>query len=346
MIYDQPPTPPTPGVPVFQSPAYEPPRKKHSLWQILSSIMLVMSILANCFLVLAIIGMAAVFASSKTSGNVVESTLVKGSRHQKIAAISIEGLIDGAMSDWVAIQLEAAEKDPAVRGLIVRIVSPGGSVSASDQIHYAISRYKERTGQPVLAFMQSVAASGGYYSAVACDEIMAEPTVITGSIGVIMSHLVVKELLEEKLGITPVVIKSGLRKDWPSMFQETTEEQRQYLDEKLIQPTYERFVQLVVEGRGHKLTEPELRKLADGSIYTAPEALTKKLIDQIGYFEQAVGVIADKAGLSDPTVVEYNQKLSVMSMLGVEAKSGLTIDSALLEKLLVPQLMYLWDGKR
>ena len=194
--------------------------------------------------------------------------------------------------------------------------------------------------------MQSIAASGEYYSAVACDEIMAEPTGITGSIGVIMSHLVVKDMLEQKLGITPVVIKSGPRKDWPSMFSDTTDEQRQYLDEKLIQPSYERFVQLVLEGRGHKLTETEVRKLADGSIYTAPEALTKKLIDQIGYFEQAVQMIADKAGLSDPTVVEYSQKLSVMSMLGVEAKTGLQLDSALLEKMLVPQLMYMWDGNR
>lgn len=346
MDYEQPPTPPMSGMPVFQSPAYEPPRKKHSLWQILSSVMLVISILANCFLLLAIIAMVAVMASSKTAGNVIESTLVDGSRHQKIAAISIVGIIDEAMSNWVAMQLEAAERDPSVKGLIIRIVSPGGSVASSDRIHYAISRYKERTGLPVLAFMQSIAASGGYYSAVACDEIMAEPTVITGSIGVIMSHLVVKDLLEQKLGITPVVIKSGLRKDWPSMFNETTDEQRQYLDEKLIQPSYERFVQLVLEGRGHKLTETEVRKLADGSIYTAPEALTKKLIDQIGYFEQAVQVIADKTGLSDPTVVEYSQKLSVMSMLGVEAKTGLQIDSALLEKMLVPQLMYMWDGNR
>ena len=108
MDYEQPPTPPMSGTPVFQSPAYEPPRKKHSLWRILSSVMLIMSILANCFLLLAIIAMAAVIASSKTAGNVVETTLVDGSRHQKIAAISIEGIIDGAMSDWVATQLEAA----------------------------------------------------------------------------------------------------------------------------------------------------------------------------------------------------------------------------------------------
>jgi len=84
---------------------------------------------------------------------------------------------------------------------MIRIVSPGGEVSSSDQIHYYISRFKQRTGKPVLAFMQSVAASGGYYSAVACDQIIAEPTVITGSIGVIMNHLVIQDLLEQKLGV-------------------------------------------------------------------------------------------------------------------------------------------------
>ena len=140
------------------------------------------------------------------------------------------------MSDWVRRQIDKAEADDNVRALIVRIVSPGGAVSSSDQIHHYINRFKNRTGKPVLGFMQSVAASGGYYSAVACDEIMAEPTVITGSIGVIMNYMVVKELLEEKLGINPVTIKSGKHKDWPSMFNETTDEQKQYLNEKTHHP--------------------------------------------------------------------------------------------------------------
>lgn len=340
MDYDRAGTPPQ-----FQSPSYE-PRPKTSIWRILSSVMLVMSILANGFLLLAIIAMGAVMTSSTSSESLMEKTLVSGSRHQKIAAIRIEGIIDSRMSDWVSRQLEAAGSDPSVQGIIVRIISPGGGVSSSDQIHYAISRYKERTGQPVLAFMQSMAASGGYYAAVACDEIMAEPTVITGSIGVMMNHWVVKELLQEKLGITPVVLKSGERKDWPSMFSDTTDEQKLYLNERLVQPAYERFVQLVTDGRKDKLSEQEVRRLADGGIYTAPEALTCKLIDQIGYFEQAVKTISERANVSGPTVVEYSEKFSMLSVLGAEAKTGLTIDAELFDKLLTPQLMYLWDGRR
>lgn len=342
----QPTTPPASPAPVFQSPAYEPP-KKIGLWRVLSTVMLIMSILANGALVLAIIAMAVMMNTrSKTHSNIAETVLVAGSRHQKIVAIRIEGVIDSRMSSWVETQLDVAENDPTVRGVIVRIISPGGGVASSDQIHYAISRYKERTGNPVLAFMQSVAASGGYYAAVACDEIMAEPTTLTGSIGVIMNHLVVKDLLEEKLGITPVVIKSGRRKDWPSIFSDTTEEQRQYLDDRIVRPAYERFVQLVAEGRQDKLSESEVRVLADGSIFTAPDALTQKLIDQIGYFEQAVSVISGLAHVAGPTVVEYNEKFSMFSFLGAEANHGLRIDAALLEKALIPQLMYLWDGRR
>lgn len=115
--------------------------------------------------------------------------------------------------------------------------------------------------------MQGIAASGGYYTSVACDKIIAEPTTITGSIGVISLYLVVQELLEHKLGILPVVIKAGAKKDWPSYFQAPSEEQLQYLQNKLVNPAYERFVQIVAEGRNATLTESQVRQLADGSIF-------------------------------------------------------------------------------
>lgn len=333
------------AAPVFQSPDYEPKQPKRGVWRILSVVLLVLSILANGFLLIAMIAMGAAMFASQSGDTLIETVVADGDR-QKIAVISIEGIIDGTMTDWVEMQLEAAENDPMVKGLIVKIASPGGGVASSDQIHYAIGRYKERTGQPVLGFMQSIATSGGYYSAVACDSIMAEPTVITGSIGVIMSHLVIKDLLEQKLGINPVVIKSGERKDWPSLFSETTDEQRRYLDEKVIQPAYERFVQLVTEGRKEKLSEGQVRMLADGGVFSADEALDNQLIDEIGYFDAAVEAIGKMAGLSDPTVIEYSEELSVWSMLGAESKTGLSLNTELLDKLLTPQVMYLWDGRR
>lgn len=345
----QPQTPPVTNIPDFSSSVYDPyPKNKRSGWKVFWGIVLVLSILANGVMLLAMLGMSVIVAGAGTGKDdgVIEKVLIEGERTKKIAVINIEGVIEGEMSQWVKEQIETAENDNNVRALIVRIVSPGGAVSSSDQIHYYISRFKERTNKPVLAFMQSIAASGGYYSAVACDEIMAEPTVITGSIGVIMNHLVIKGLLEEKLGINPVTIKSGPRKDWPSMFNETTEEEKQYLSEKVITPAYDRFVELVHQGRKEVLSADQIRELADGSIYTAPEAVDNKLIDTLGYFDQAVNRAEEMAQISNAKVVSYEEVFSFWSLMGAQSKSKLNLESEVLEKLAAPRLLYLWDGKR
>ncbi|MFC1738678.1 S49 family peptidase, partial [Planctomycetota bacterium] len=187
-----------------------------------------------------------------------------------------------------------------------------------------------------------VAASGGYYASVSCDRIVAEPTAITGSIGVIMSHFVLQDLLENKLGIEPVVIKSGPKKDWPSYFQPLTEEQRQYLNEKLITPAYERFVDIVADGRS-SLTTEDIKRLADGSIYGAQQALDEKMIDKVGYFEQAKKEVLSLAGISEARVVEYRKPLSLSSFLALKSKTGLKLDRAALHEMCMPQVLYLWD---
>jgi protease-4 len=322
--------------------------KKTSGWRIFLNVLLGLSIITNAilFLILLGIGVAAVTAE-KFAGKTefLENTLVDGPHTKKIAVVNLYGIIQDGVSEEVRLQLKAAAEDDSVKGVILRIASPGGTVSSSDQIHYYVGNLRQQTGKPVVAFMQTIAASGGYYSAVACDRIVAEPTVITGSIGVIMNHLVIKDLLELKLGIQPEVLKSGPKKDWPSMYAPMTEEQKQYLNEKLITPAYERFVNLVSEGRKHVLTPERVRLLADGSIYPADEALENGLIDEIGYFETAVAAAEKLADISDARVVEYQRPLSWLSAMG--AKSPIpVVDSKMLEKLLVPQLMYLWDGTK
>ncbi len=343
-------TPPVVNIPDFSNAVYDPypKKKKGSGWKIFFTIVLVLSILANGFMLLGMIGMGAVLAGSGASADdgIIEKVLVDGDRSNKIAVINIEGVINGEMSQWVQKQLKTAEDDSHVKALIVRIVSPGGGVSSSDQIHYYISRFKEHTNKPVLAFMQSIAASGGYYSAVACDEIMAEPTVITGSIGVIMNHLVIKGLLEEKLGINPVTIKSGPRKDWPSMFNETTDEEKQYLMDRVITPAYDRFVELVYEGRKDVLSADQVRELADGSIYTAQQALDNKLIDAVGYLDDAIYRAEQMAQISGAKVVTYEEVFSFWSMMGAQSKNPINIESEILEKIAAPRILYLWDGKR
>jgi len=346
----QPQTPPVYNIPDFSSAVYDPypKKKKGSGWKIFWGIVLVLSILANGFMLLAMVGMGAVLAGGGRAADqgLVEKVLIDGHRGNKIAVINVQGLIDGKMSEWVHKQVKMAEHDASVKALIVRIDSPGGGVSSSDQIHYYINRFKKHTGKPVLAFMQSIAASGGYYSAVACDEIMAEPTVITGSIGVIMNHLVIKDLLEQKLGINPVTLKSGERKDWPSMFNETTDEEKQYLMNQVITPAYDRFVELVAEGRKNVMTEEQIRELADGSIYTAQQAADNKLIDVIGYFDEAVYRAQKMANISNARVVTYEELFSFWSLMRAQSYANINLETEILEKIAAPRILYLWDGKR
>ena len=252
-------------------------------------------------------------------------------------------MIDSRNADQVIEQIRAARNDKAVKALILRVFSPGGMVSSSDQIYREILKYRTETNKPVVAFMQSVAASGGYYASVACDEIIAEPTVITGSIGVIANYFVFQQLLEEKLGIQPVVIKSGEKKDWPSAFQKPTEEQKQYLNDKIITPVFERFVRIVAEGRD-ELSIDNVRRLADGSIYNATEALDEKLIDDIGYMDDAINTAAVIAGIEKPHVVEYNKPFTLSRFMNPNSQTAFKIDRKTLCEFTTPQVLYLWNG--
>jgi protease-4 len=338
-------SPVSPSAPFIPTPQNKSP--KTSGWRIFLNILLGLSIIGNIILFLAVLALGTVAVTSGLSGTTEyeERVLVDGPYSKKIAVINLDGIIQDNVSEEIRLQIKTAAQSSHVKGVILRINSPGGMVSSSDQIHYYLSNLRKETGKPVVAFMQSVAASGGYYSAVACDRIIAEPTAITGSIGVIMNHLVFKDLLETKLGILPEVLKSGPKKDWPSMYSPMTEEQKQYLNEKLIVPTYNRFVELVSEGRKATLSPEQVRLLADGSIYTAQEALHNGMIDEIGYFETAIAAAEKLAGIQGARVVEYTRPLSWLSALGAKSQVPI-IDSKLIEKLLVPQLMYLWDGKK
>jgi protease-4 len=240
-------------------------------------------------------------------------------------------------------QLKTAKEDKAVKGLIIRVNSPGGTLSGSDQIHSEITKYRAEVGKPVIAFMQGVAASGGYYTSVACEKIVAEPTTITGSIGVMMGYLVLQQLLEEKLGIQPIVVKAGEKKDWPSSFKMPTEEQLQYLQSRVVDPAYKRFVEVVVDGRS-ELTEEDVRRLADGGIYWADEALKEKLIDDIGYLDDAIKKVKLLAGIEKAQVIEYRKPFSLGDILAAKTKAALRIDAKILYELSVPQVLYLWTG--
>ena len=346
------PTPPQPTQPQPSEPIQAPAqsmqgtekRPKRRLGRkIFWGIVLTLSVLANITLLLMLIVLGAAFATGERG--FTEEVIQAGPKTTKIAVIKVRGLIDDEQADDVRKQLKQARADKRVKGLIIRVNSPGGTISSSDQIYNEILKYRSEANQPVVAFMQGIAASGGYYVSVGSDKIVAEPTTITGSVGVIFGHFVLQKLLEEKLGIEPHIITAGEKKDWPSLFEPFTDEQREYLREKLINPAYERFIQVVDKGRP-SLTLADVRRLADGSIYGAQEALDEKLIDKIGYLDEAIEMVMSMAGLEEAQVVEYRKPFSLASLLGARSKSILKIDKNTLYELSSPQLFYLWTVPR
>jgi len=321
-----------------------PPAKKGSGWKILWAIITGFSVMTNVVLFFVVVGAVILLASGggrerKFSEEVIET----GPRLSRIAVVSIDGIIDQSQAQNFHGQMKAAREDKTVKGLIVRVNSPGGTLSGSDGIYNEISKYRSETGKPVVAFMQGVAASGGYYASVACDNIIAEPTAITGSIGVIMNYFVLQQLLEEKLGVQPVVVKAGARKDWPSAFQKPSDEQLQYLHQRLIDPAYNRFVGIVSDGR-KELTGDDVNRLADGSIYWADEALKEKLIDKIGYIKDAIKEVKSRAGIEKAQVIEYRKTFSLSDILSAKTAAKMQFDRNILNELAAPQVLYLWTG--
>ncbi len=200
----------------------------------------------------------------------------------KIAMIDLEGILtsdhhesifgikEPAAAAFVE-KLKKAEEDPGVKAVIVRIDSPGGDVTTSDILHNELKSFKERTRRPAVACFMGLATSGGYYVAGACDRIVAHPTSITGSIGVIALHVPLSGLMD-KIGVKATALKSGARKDAGSPFRDLTEEDRGLL-QSLVDQAHERFIRVVAEGRRGRLMEAEVRAAADGRVFTARQAL-------------------------------------------------------------------------
>lgn len=245
-----------------------------------------------------------------------EVTLIPSRAPHKILLLDISGVIgvfsdpgllpskDGNILSRVFYRLEKAAADPQIRGVILRLDTPGGEVTASDILTNEIRRFREKTGIPVVALMMGVSASGGYYIASACDLVLAHPSTITGSIGVISMFPNIEELFG-KVGVKMTIIKSGRMKDSGSPFRDMSEDEKAVFQE-IVDGFHEDFIQAVLAGRGDALTETELRKLADGRIYTAPQALDAGLIDDIGYFNEALDSVLDLAGIPEAGVVAYS----------------------------------------
>jgi protease-4 len=243
-----------------------------------------------------------------------EVVLLKSPAKEKVLVVDVEGMIgslgqegifnrEGDVLSRVYARLQRAPEDSSVRGVILRLDTPGGDATSSDILYREVLKFKERTGLPVVALMMGVAASGGYYVASACDAIVAHPSTITGSIGVISLFPDMEGLLS-KVGVKVQVIKSGDLKDAGSPFRNLSEKE-QRLFQEIIDELYERFLGVIHEKRKDDLSLDEIRNLADGRVYTAGQALELKLIDEVGYFDNALARVLALAKIPAARVVAY-----------------------------------------
>ncbi|RJP42395.1 MAG: signal peptide peptidase SppA [Phycisphaerales bacterium] len=234
----------------------------------------------------------------------------------KIAVVDIDGLIvsgraptlfgegDNPVSRLLE-QLDKARKDDRVKAVLVRINSPGGAVTASGLMYDEIRYFRDKSGKPVVAVMMDVAASGGYYVACACDEIVAQPTTVTGSIGVIMQTFDASGTLQ-KIGLASDAITSGPHKDSGSPLRQMRPQERE-LFQQIVDDMYEKFVAVVVKGRP-RLDEARVRSLADGRVYTAGQALECGLIDRIATLRETVDVLKQRVGADKVQLVTYRKR--------------------------------------
>jgi protease-4 len=277
-------------------------------------------------------------------------TISYGSGPVKVVHIKVEGPIMRTSEDGLFIQSEydkveqvlrrirAAGQDKKVKGILLEVNSPGGAVTPSDEIYNALKLFKEADeARKVVVFMRDMAASGGYYVSMASDWIIAEPTTIVGSIGVIMQALNFSQL-SEKIGVSSTTIASGENKDILNPFNPVDTNHIEMM-QVMIDDTYEQFLSIVSAGRD---IDPEvLRPICDGRIFTPKQALDYNLIDSIGYFESAISKSAELLGQSKIKLVRYeNQPKGFFEVL-MNGQAAAPDFADMLHESTTPRLMFM-----
>ena len=257
-----------------------------------------------------------------------DSSVTTDFGHDYIGVVDITGTISEDSSDtynhqYILNAVDAMIADHENKGMILYLDTPGGSVFASDELYFKIKEYQEKTERPVYSSMQSMAASGGYYISAPCEKIYANRNCWTGSIGVTLGTMYdVSELLDA-LGVKTKTITSGANKAMGSSVEEMTGEQEEIF-QALVDEAYEQFVGIVAEGRNMKVSK--VKKLADGRIYTAKQALENGLIDEIGTFAEAAEDMKNAYELTDCALESFKspKTSNLTSLLGsaVDAISG------------------------
>ncbi len=289
--------------------------------------------------------------------NPLKEFTLEGKGKDKILMIAINGTISDApkqglastspsLVEQVVVQLNKAQSDSSIKAVLLKVDSSGGTVTASDLLYHEILSYKTRTGNKIGVIMMDVAASGAYYLSLPADFIMAHPTTITGSVGVIFMHPKAFGLMN-KIGLGVEINKSGKNKDMGSPFRESNDEEK-ILMQKTVDTFAKRFIHLVQKHR--KLTELSLKEVSTARVFVADDALRLKLIDKIGYIRDAVKETKTIAKLADDArVVVYRRndlpEENYYRAAAVEVKNASLIHVALPEIFNARAgFYYLWPG--
>jgi protease IV len=295
----------------------------------------------------------------QVDGPIEETVVTKAPNllcRDKIAIIDVEGMILNVRSSGLLgsgenpmalfrERLDAAAADRRVKAVVLRINSPGGAVTASDIMYQDVLHFREKTGKPVVACMMDVAASGAFYLAMGCDWVIAHPTTVTGSIGVIMS-LYNASGLAAKLGICSDPIKSGKIKDIGNPLRLMNDEERTVLQD-MVNRFFNQFVHVVATGR--RMSEEQVRVLADGRVYTGAQAKELGLVDEVGYLEDAIATAKRLAGVCDAAVVAYDRcngyRGSIYSGIpNIPSKINIHLDLPGLSNSTGAAFMYMWEA--
>lgn len=291
----------------------------------------------------------------------LQHTVQSGKATEKIAVVPLKGLIDPSAAAQFSRFLTIAENDKNVKAVVIEIDSPGGTVTASDEIHNRIRTFKSKKPVPVVVSMASLATSGGYYAACGADHVIAQPTTFTGNIGVLMPRYNFSRLME-KYGVeeTTIVSTGAPFKNAGSSFRPESAEEKAYMQE-LADAAFVQFKKVVSQGRSSKL-KGNVESVANGKVFTAADALGLGLIDEIGYLQDAYKAAQSQAGLGNPTIVQYQNPPTLMQVLmssrntsvpggilsggnGTARSVNITLDANLLHELSTPRPMYLWRGQ-
>tara|TARA_B100002049_G_scaffold80041_1_gene58926 strand:+ start:1003 stop:1902 length:900 start_codon:yes stop_codon:yes gene_type:complete len=281
--------------------------------------------LAKRLLFLALILLALVGISSITSEWVQQGT------KNRIGIVDITGLITD--SQYITNQVKKFRQDKRIRGIILRIDSPGGAVGPSQEIYDEVLKTRE-SGKTIYASMGALAASGGYYIASAAEKIFANPGTLTGSIGVIMAFSNAKGLME-KIGLQPEIVKAGEYKDIGSPARAMTQKERNLL-QSVVTDVHQQFIEAVASGRD--ISVAEVTKIADGRILTGRQAYSLNLVDQIGGLQVSIDQLAHKVGIiGSPKIIKETPRVGFLDWV---LKS--TVNQSLINRSSIPSLQYTW----